>query len=928
GLIGFFVNTLVLRTDLTPDPSFHDLLSQVRQVALDGYAHQNLPFERLVEELQPQRDLSTTPLFQVMFVLQNAPRETLDLPGLTLSPVATQGAGTAKFELTLSLVESAAGIVGGIEYQTDLFDPTTIERFLARFERLLRGAVDNPEARLSELPWLTQAERHQLLAAWNDTASAGAELFPELFERRVERSPEAVAVTFEDHRLSYRELDRRARRLARTLETLGVGPEVPVGLCIERSPEMVVGILGILAAGGAWLPLDPRYPRERLAFMVEDAGLPVILTQERLVDALPEHAARVLCLDSAREGWPETSMGWQGQTTPAVTRTTSRSVKMPQASGVKKFALVCPDQAAYLIYTSGSTGRPKGVVVPHRGLGNLATAQIELFGLRPGDRVLQFSSLNFDASVWEIAMALSVGATLCLAPPERLLPGSPLRELLDERRITCVTLPPSALAVLETRPGKARASVLVAASSGISGPHQRPDELPQALPLPPLGKGVKGVPAKPLGPNELPALATLVVAGEACSPELAWQWSAGRRFFNAYGPTETTVCATAGRYLGGPRLPMGTPIANNGVVVLDRHQRIVGIGVVGELAIGGLSVARGYLGRPALTAERFVPDPFAGDPGGARRYRTGDLGRSLVDGTIEFLGRIDHQVKLRGFRIELGEIETVLVGHPAVAEAMVLVREISHGEQGLVAFLVPGERAAAGPLDVESLRGFLKEKLPDYMVPSVFVELSELPVTPHGKVDRAALGRQALPDRSRSDPAALEAPRTPAEEMLAGIWSQSLGMTGPTSRPIGVGENFFELGGHSLLATRVISRVREAFGVEIPVRQLFETPTVAGLAEIVEKTRGEGRALAVPTLLPIPRVGGLPREPVPLSFAQERLWFLDQLDPGSSTYNMPTAFRLAGRLDIPVLLASLREIVRRHEVLRTTFTRGDDGSPV
>ncbi|MCP4659566.1 MAG: AMP-binding protein, partial [bacterium] len=398
GLIGFFVNTLVLRTDLTPDPSFHELLAQVRQVALDGYAHQNLPFERLVEELQPQRDLSTTPLFQVMFVLQNAPQETIDLPGLTLSPVTTQGAGTAKFEWTLSLMESAAGIVGVLEYQADLYDPTTIERFLARFERLLRGAVDNPEARLSELPWLNHAERHQLLAAWNDTASAGTELFPELFELRVERTPEAVAVTFEDHRLSYRELARRARRLARTLEALGVGPEVQVGLYLERSPEMVVGILGIVAAGGAWLPLDPRYPRERLAFMVADAGLPVILTREHLVDALPEHAARVVCLDSAREGW-------QGQTTPAVARTTSRSVKMPQTSGVKKFALVCPDQAAYMIYTSGSTGRPKGVVVPHRGLGNLATAQIELFGLRPGDRVLQFSSLNFDASVWEIAMA-------------------------------------------------------------------------------------------------------------------------------------------------------------------------------------------------------------------------------------------------------------------------------------------------------------------------------------------------------------------------------------------------------------------------------------------------------------------------------------------------------------------------------------------
>ncbi|MCP4659506.1 MAG: AMP-binding protein, partial [bacterium] len=416
-LIGFFVNTLVLRTDLSGNPSFSELLGRVRRGALDAYAHQDVPFEHLVEELEPERDLSSTPLFQVMVALQNAPQGTLELPGLTLSPAAEEGGKTAKFDLTLSLRESELRVEGGLEYCIDLFDATTIDRFLAQYEQLLAGAVADPERRLSELRWWTQAQRHQLLVEWNDTAAEAPDRWPihELLTVRAERTPEAVAVVWEGptvERLSYGELDRRTNQLARYLRARGVGPEVLVGIFLERSPEMVIAILGILKAGGAWLPLDPEYPRERLAFMVADARPGVVLTRERLVDALPDDGAQVVCLRA----------GWQGQTPPVVVRTPSRAGEVPQASGVKKFALVCPDQPAYVIYTSGSTGRPKGVVVSRRGLANLSSAQIRLFGLRPVDRVLQFASLNFDASVAETVTALAVGASLHLASPERLLP--------------------------------------------------------------------------------------------------------------------------------------------------------------------------------------------------------------------------------------------------------------------------------------------------------------------------------------------------------------------------------------------------------------------------------------------------------------------------------------------------------------------------
>ncbi|MCP4654590.1 MAG: amino acid adenylation domain-containing protein, partial [bacterium] len=771
------VNTLVLHTDLSRGPAdrgtatrelgYQELLARVRRVALGAYAHQDVPFERLVEELQPDRDMSFSPLFQVMFVLQNAPRAAVETAaGLTLSSFPSE-VGTAKFDLTLSLQESGTGVSGALEYNTDLFDRTTMVRLLTHFQRRLAAIVDDPEQRLSELAWWTQAERHQLLVEWNDTASAeppGA-LFHELFASWAERRPDAVALVFEDQRLSCRELDRRADQLARLLRDRGARDagrlERPVGICVERSPEMVVGILGILKAGGAWLPLDPEYPRERLAFMAADAGVRTILTRKRFLGSLPEREAEVICLDSERA---------------AVAAESTARIASPTTA----------EHPAYVIYTSGSTGRPKGVVVKHRGLANLVAAQIRCFELRSGDRLLQFASLNFDASVSEIAMALAAGASLHLAPRERLLPGPPLLKLLREQEITCITLPPSALTVLEA--------------------------------------------------ETLPALVTLIVAGEACSPEPAREWAAGRRFYNAYGPTEAAVCATAGRYRGGPRLPIGRPIGNVRVYLLDRWLRVTPIGVPGELCIGGSGVARGYLERPGLTTASFVPDPFAAGRGGGRLYRTGDLARTLPDGTIEFLGRIDHQIKLRGFRIELGEIEAVLSRHPAVREALVLL----HEEARLVAFVVTAGASAPAPTELQDL---LRNTVPEYMVPSAFVVLDAFPLTPSGKIDRDALERPALPAPGPED--AELAPRDALELELTRIWEELLGV-----QPIGIRSNFFELGGHSLLAVQLMARVRHRFGRDLPLATLFQEGTVEHLAVLLRQEPGVIRRRALVAIQP------------------------------------------------------------------------------
>ncbi len=637
-LIGFFVNTLIMRTQLSGDITVHELLTRVREVALGAFEHQEVPFERLVEELQPERTPDRSPLFQVAFALQNAPTETLELAGLKLSPMAMEN-GTAKFDLTLFLWERGDTLTGALEYSTDLFDETTIRRMAGHFQSLLAAMVAQPERRLADLPLLTEEEL-QILAQWNRMQRE----YPEhdcihtLIEKQVELTPDAIAVAFGPLCLTYHSLNAHANQLAHYLRQHGVGPEVPVGLCVERSVPMIIGLLGILKAGGAYLPLDPEYPAERLHFMLADARAPVLLTRQSLLNRLPEHEARVILLDT---DWSRIE---SGPATNPINQTTSANL-------------------AYIIYTSGSTGLPKGGLLLHQGLCNLTEAQKQIFQLQESSRMLQFASASFDASIWEIFMALRVGAVLCLGRQEELLAGPPLYHYLCEQAITTVTLPPSLLAQLET---------------------------------------------------DLPLLQTIVSAGEACSAEVAARWSSHHRFFNAYGPTETTVCASIELYQHtGQKPSIGRPIPNTQLYILDTHLNPTPIGVPGELYIGGVSLARGYLHRPHTTAERFIPHPFAGNSHdesgshdesrsysaslpepGARLYKTGDLARYRPDGSLEFLGRLDQQVKLRGFRIEPGEIEAVLHRHPLVQEAAVVVREDTPGDPRLVAYVVPSSERA------------------------------------------------------------------------------------------------------------------------------------------------------------------------------------------------------------------------------------------
>ncbi len=824
-LVGFFVNTLVLRTDTSGNPSFRELIARVRTGNLAAYSHQELPFERLVEVINPARSLARHPLFQVMLAFQNnAPVRFDHLPGLhtAFEPVANV---SAKFDLSLALGEqrssdgSPAGINGALEYATDLFDRGTAEAMARRFVRLLEAAIADPEETIGTLDILGPDERRTILRDWNDTARAiPSATLPELFAAQAAKTPDATAVVFADERLTYAQLDARSNQLAHHLRALGVGPEVVVGLCAERSLEMLVGLIGILKAGGAYLPLDPDYPAERLGFMLADAGAPLLLTHSALLGRLPAHGARTVWLDA---DWPAIAE----QPTSAPT------------------SALQPQNTAAVIYTSGSTGVPKGVSVAHLGILNLAAAQIERFAIASDANVLQFASPSFDAAISEIATVLTSGAALVLpAAAERS--GDALARLIRAQAVSHATLPPVLLA-----------------------------DLPADLPL-----------------------RTLTVAGEACSADAVARWSPGRRMINAYGPTETTVCATMSDALSGTVVPpIGRPIWNTQVYVLDGCLQPVPAGVTGELYITGAGLARGYLGRAGLTAERFVADPFG--RAGSRMYRTGDLARWRADGVLDFLGRADAQVKLRGFRIEPGEIEAALVRHGSVAQAAVIAREDQPGNKRLVAYVVA---AAGASIDATALRTHLATSLPDYMVPSAFVTLDKLPLTPNGKLDR-----KALPAPDLTPAHARRSPRTPQEEMLCALFAEVLGL-----ERVGIDDNFFELGGHSLLATRLISRIRSTLDVELAIRSLFEAPTVEAL---VKRLGDDGQAPR-----PALRAATRPAE-VPLSFAQRRLWFLNRLEGPSATYTIPLAVRLTGALDRAALEAALGDIVDRHESLRTIF---------
>jgi len=838
-LIGFFINTLVLRTDLSGDPTFRELLARVWTLTLDAFRHQDLPFEKLVEEIRPERSLSHTPLFQAMLTFQNAPREELELPGLRLGPLAMEP-GTAKLDLLLELTEDPAGICGTLHYRTEMFEAATVERLAGHFQRLLEGAAGDPARKISELPWLSDGELHQVLWEWNDSQAelSGEPTLHQLFAAQAARTPHAIAVeTDQGMALTYAELESRASRLARHLRRLGVEPEALVGICAERSIEMVVGLLGILKAGGAYVPLDPDLPPERLSFVLGDAGARALLVQGGLAGRLPDHGIPTLLLDAFEQ------IG-----------TGSLPVEVP------------PDALAYVIYTSGSTGKPKGAMNTHRAVVNRLLWMQSAYGLSAADAVLQKTPFGFDVSVWEFFWPLAVGARLVMARPGGHQDPEYLAAAIERAGITTLHFVPSMLsAFLEVR------------------------SLERC-------RGVRRV----------------IASGEALPADLAATFFArlpGVELHNLYGPTEAAIDVTAwacAPEAGRRAVPIGRPIANLRISLLDHALAPVPIGVAGELYIGGAGLARGYVRRPDLTAERFLPDPHDGGPG-ARMYRTGDLARFRPDGAIEFLGRIDHQVKIRGFRIELGEIEAALGAHPDVREAVVLARLDAPGDPRLVAYVVP--RAAIGAAE---LTQHLAAILPAYMVPSSFVLLPALPLNPNGKVDRRALPAPSAVDLPARE--AYAAPRTPAEELLCAIWADVLDLP-----QVGIRDNFFTLGGHSLFAARAVSRIYDTFGVELSLRSLFEAPTPAAMAVVIEQAQGRGTA-HLPPITRSTRRGA----PQPLSFAQLRFW-ARRHEIGAS--NVPLGVRFSGPLDRTALERSLQEILRRHEVLRAAFEE-IDGEPV
>ena len=830
GLIGFFVNMLVLRGRLADGPRFSDLLARVSETALEAYAHQDIPFERLVEELGVERSLGHNPLFQVAFALQNVPAGEVSLPGLRLSPMPVDSTA-AKFDLNLSLFEVDGGLAGTAEYAAALFDAATVRRLLDRWLVLLEGVAEDPERTVRELPMMTAEDRRQILERSGVVTDYPRDAcLHELFEEQAAWRPAAVALRFQGVETTYAELDAQADALAALLRREGVGPDVPVGIFLERSPEVVVAFLAVLKAGGAYAPLDPAYPAERLAFLLEDVAAPVLITRRELLDRLPESKSRVICWEDLPSKGPE---GLQG----------------PKARP-------SPDNLAYIMYTSGSTGRPKGVAVTHRNVVRLVR-ETDFAEFGPDETFLLLAPTAFDASTLEIWGPLLNGGTLVVFPPHTPTLEE-LGEALVRERVTTLWL-----------------------TAGLFHPMAESQI-----------EGLRG-------------LRQLVAGGDVLSPPVvrrALRELPGVTIVNGYGPTENTTFTCCHAMRGpdalGPlatSVPVGRPIANTRVWLLDGELRPVPPGVPGELCAGGDGLARGYLNRPELTAERFVPDPVSGLPG-ERLYRTGDLARLLPGGEFEFLGRIDQQVKIRGHRVEPGEIEAALSSHPAVSGAAVVVRG-EGSDRWLMACLV-------APSDSETaVRAFLRERLPEPMIPSAWVFLDELPLNPNGKVDRQALAR-IEPERVE---VIEEAPRTATEELLAGVWADLLGR-----ERVGRRESFFEAGGHSLLGTRLASRVRELFGVEMPLRLLFEEPVLADLAARIDGLRRQGESFAPPIL-----ATGLDRGP--LSFAQERLWFLDRLESGSTAYNIPAALRLTGPLDPAALAASLSEVVRRHAALRTTF---------
>jgi len=850
-VLGFFANTVVMRCNFSGKPTFLEVLRRVRAAATRALSHADLPFDEVVEVTQAARNGNRNPLFQAGFVLEKLPARHTEVPGMVWTPLlwAPDGAveGTAKFEISLSMVEGPEGFTGAIEYSTDLFEPTTIEWMAGHLQLLLRGVVSDPARPVAELPILTEVERHRLLVDWNDTAAEFPReaCLPELFEAQVERTPDAIAAVFREQRLSYRELNRRANRLAGHLRASGVGPDVIVAVLMERSLDFLTTLLAIFKAGGAYLPLEPAHPAQRQQQVLAQSGVAHVVASSAFVPLLSanslDKAPRVLRFEEllSQEG----------------------SEDNPRCRG-------SADRLAYVIYTSGSTGLPKGAMVIQRGMINHLCAKIRDMRLAGTDAVAQTASQCFDISVWQLFAALLVGGRVHIYPNDLVSEPQRLFEQVRADGVSILELVPSFLRMaLESLLGR--------------------------------------------DPAPLPLLRWLMLTGEALPPRLCRAWLKlypDIPLINAYGPTECSDDVTHHpiRVPPGPEVlhtPIGRPIQNTRLYILDRGLQPVPVGVAGELCVGGDGVGRGYLKDPIRTSAVFLPDPFSSAPG-ARMYRTGDLARYLPNGDIEFLGRLDHQVKVRGFRIELGEIETTLGAHPLVREAVVLAREVN-GDKRLVAYVVLREPLTQGTAE---LRGYLKQRLPEYMVPLAFVVLETLPLNANGKLDRNAL---PAPETLTPQQGSLVAPRTPVEQLVAGLWGEVLGV-----RHVGVHDDFFSLGGHSLLATQLVSRIRSSLGVELPLRTLFEVPTLEGLAALIEDARRTEPRRPLPPITKSPREGRLP-----LSFAQQRLWFLDQLQPGSTFYNVPGAVRVKGVLDVEVLRASLEAIVRRHEALRMCFPK-------
>ncbi|WP_424101444.1 amino acid adenylation domain-containing protein [Moorena producens] len=831
GLIGFFVNSLVMYTDLRGEPSFIEVLNRVKQTALEAYSHQDIPFEKLVEELQPERSLSQNPLFQVMFAVQQEEnlKQSFSLPNLKVELAWEKWMGelmTVRMDIEFNLWPVGEEIKGFCAYNQDLFEAETISRMLSHYQNLLSAAVETPEEPVSQLPLMTEPELDQILVAWNNTKTdyPNDKCIHQLFEEQVEKTPDAIAVVFEEQKLTYSQLNSKANQLAHYLQKLGVVPETLVGICVERSVEMVVGLLAILKAGGAYVPLDPNYPTSRLNYMIEDAELSILLTQEKWQDHLSDTKASVICLDTDEE------------------IISQQSQEMPENQ-------VTANQLAYVIYTSGSTGKPKGVTIPHQGLLNLVFWHQRTFEVKSSDRASQIAGVGFDASVWEIWPYLSAGACLHLVNSETRLSPEALKNWLVSEKITISFVPTP---ILEN-----------------------------------------------LCALEWPAeteLRTVLTGGD----KLHKYPSAGLPFcvFNNYGPTENTVVTTSGLVVSGQggsiSPPIGKPISNTKVYILDKNLQPVPIGVVGELHVGGDGLAIGYHNRPELTAEKFIPNPFDK----SKLYNTGDLARYLADGNIEFLGRIDHQVKVRGYRIETGEIEAVINSHPQVKETVVLAIEYNPGNKRLVGYIVAETQTAVGKQLIPELREYLKSRLPEYMVPSGLMVLSQLPLTPNGKVDRKAL---PVPDVASSVSTEYIAPETETQKVLAEIWKEVLGI-----EKVGIHDNFFEVGGDSIISIQIVARAQKA-GIQLTTKQLFQNQTIAEQAAVV----GE--------MASIQHQQGLVTGEIPLTPIQH--WFFEQNLQQMHHFNQSLLLSVSSQIKPDLLSKVVEKILEHHDALRLRYQK-------